>query len=82
MNKSTQKIKREINVEEWYRPRTIAEKQWINCASGNPSSNYYHILKLIGKNRLKARDFGLGKTKYFRVKGSDLLRYLETYLES
>lgn len=65
-----QKAKDEINVNKRYKPREIAKNGWLDYC-------YHSILKLIHKNELKAKDFGLGETPYYRVKGSEILRYIK-----
>jgi len=75
-NKALQKIIKEIDPERWYRPMEIAKAGWIRNA-GN-KGDYYYVLKLIKRGRLRARDFGLGKTPYYRVLGSEIIRYLES----
>jgi len=74
--KTLEQVKKEIMPEAYYRPREIAENNWMIGYRGKNA--YYYILKLIKLGRLRAKDFGLGKTPYYRVLGSDLLRYLET----
>jgi len=74
---SMNKIIEEINPERWYRPREIAQNNWICNSKGK--GDYYLVLKLIRKNRLRARDFGLGKTPYYLVCGSEIIRYIESF---
>jgi hypothetical protein len=61
-----------INEDRYYKPTEIVKNGWIQF-NGNWTYNF--ILKLINKNRLKAKNFGMGKTPHYRVKGSDLIQY-------
>ena len=75
MKKTLEQIKLEVVPDEYYRPMQIAKYHWMIWYEGKNA--YYYILKLIQKNKLEAKNFGLGKTPYFRVKGSDLINFLE-----
>lgn len=76
--KTLNQIKKEINPEEFYRPRQIAQNHWILWYQGGNA--YLYILRLISKKRIKAKNFGFGKTPYFRILGSELLRFInKTY---
>ena len=73
--KTLSEIKNEINPEELYRPMQIAKNQWMFGFQGKNA--YYYILKLIQKKKLRAKNLGLGKVPYFRVPGSELLRFIQ-----
>jgi hypothetical protein len=67
---------KKINPQEWYRPKQVAQNGWIKNSKNK--GDYYLVLKLIARNKLRARDCGLGKTPYFQIKGSDIMRYVST----
>lgn len=72
--KTTEGIKPDI----YYSPREISKKKCIaNSRGGIESGNYDYILRLIRFGALPAKNFGLGKTPYYRVKGIDLINYLK-----
>ena len=75
MVKTLKQVKKEVTPGEFYRPSEIAKRGWIIDFKGK--GRYAYILKLIRLNRLRARDFGLGKTPYYKVLGRELIRYLE-----
>jgi hypothetical protein len=64
-----------IEKDRWYRPSEIAKLGFIKNSKGE--GDYALILKFIKRGKLMARNFGLGKTPYFRVKGDEIIRYLE-----
>lgn len=72
--KTLKQIQKEINPEEFYRPAQISKNQWLPGYQGKNA--YAHILKLIQKRRIKAKNFGLGKTPYFRILGAELLKFI------
>lgn len=74
--KTIEERKREIEPEKKYKPREIARNNWIVNSKGK--GDYYLVLKLINKNVLRARDVGNGKTPYYRVLGSEIIRYLDS----
>lgn len=74
--KTVDDVIKEIDPTQWYRPSQISDNMWMVGFQGKRS--YFYILQLIKLNRLKAKNFGKGKTSYFRILGSDLIRYLET----
>ena len=77
MNKKTlSTIRRELNPEVYYKPSEIADNNWISC-DGKGKASYYYILKLIKNNKIKARNFGLGKTPYYRIRGSEILKFIK-----
>lgn len=67
-----------IKPDKWYAPMTIAKNGWVKYYTGNEMSSYYHILALIKKKKIKYRNFGLGKTPYYRILGSRLIEYLNS----
>jgi hypothetical protein len=78
--KTLSEIRLEIDLEKYYSPRKIAENFWITNGRGEEGkSNYDQVLRLIRFGKLPAKNFGLGKTPYYRVKGIDLLNYLKTF---
>lgn len=77
--KSFEKIKKEIDPNKLYRPMEIVKKQWIS--NQNDLGDYYFVLKLIKKNRLRAIDRGLGKNPYYAIMGSEIIRYLRTIMK-
>jgi len=77
MTKSLEQIKSEIDVNKFYRPREIAEANWMIIYQGNTC--YDFILKLIRNNKLRAKDKGLGRIPHYIIKGADLIRYLESF---
>ena len=76
--KTLKTIKKEIESEQYYSPMKIAQNRWI-VSGGIGKSSYYYVLKLIKCNRLRAVDLGLGMTKYYRVLGSDILRFVKNF---
>ena len=76
MTKTFEQIIKEVNPNEWYKPKTISDNQWLWGFHGKNS--YNAVLDLIGLRKIMARDFGRGKTKYWKVLGSELIRYLES----
>jgi len=77
MIKSLEQIKSEVDVNRFYKPRTISENGWMIIFDGKVA--YDFILKLIRNNKLRATDKGLGKVPHYLVRGMDLIRYLETF---
>jgi hypothetical protein len=78
--KTLSEIRLEIDPEKYYSPREISQKCWITNSNGEEAkTNYDQVLRLIRFGKLPARNFGLGKTPYYRVKGIDLLNYLKTF---
>lgn len=73
--KTLEQVKSEVDLDRFYRPREIANNRWMIEYQGNDS--YYYILKLIKVGRLKARNFGLGKTNFWKVTGREIIKYLE-----
>ena len=67
---------KKIITNNWYRPSEIAQNGWIKNSKGK--GDYMLVLKLIRKGRLKARNFGLGLTPYYRILGSEIIRYLNS----
>ena len=76
MKKTLDEVKLEIDPNEYYSPMQIAKNHWVVWFNGENA--YYYILKLIQNKKLKAKNIGLGKTPYFRIKGSDLISFLES----
>jgi len=67
----------DIDKETYYKPMQIVDAGWIKTpATKSRLSIYNYVLKLIEKGLLKATDYGLGKTKYYKVKGEDILNFL------
>lgn len=74
--KTVSTIRRELNPEVYYKPSEIARKRWIT-SKGKGKASYYYILKLIKNGKIKARNFGLGETNYYRIRGMDILKFLK-----
>jgi len=68
-----EKIK-QINPERYYRPREIATLELITNSKNK--RDYFFVLRLIHKGRIRAKDRGLGETPYYIVRGSEIIRYL------
>ena len=67
-----------IEKDKLYKPRQIVREGWIKTVGGNSESgNYDYILRLIRAGELKWENYGLGKTKYYAIRGSEILRFLE-----
>lgn len=62
-----------IEKDKFYRPRDIARFQLIKSSRGKCSYNF--VLDEIASGNLKAENKGQGKTPYFWVKGSEILKY-------
>ena len=75
MTKTLNDIKKEIDLKEWYRPSQISNYRWMLGYQGKNA--YFYILELIKLGKLKAKNFGKGKTPYYRILGSDLIEYLD-----
>lgn len=67
---------KEINPDAFYKPSEIVKNKLIVCDFKYP---YLYVLKLIKKGRLNAKNFGLGKTPHYKVRGSDLLEYKKNW---
>ena len=63
-----------IKIEKFYTPREIFELGVITNRKGKP--DYSLILRLIKAGKLRAKNFGCGKKPQYRVKGSDLIKFL------
>ena len=74
--KTVSTIRRELNPEVYYKPSEIAKKKWIT-SNGTGKASYYYILKLIRNGKINARNFGLGETNYYRIRGSEILKFLK-----
>jgi hypothetical protein len=82
MRKKLEIIKKEIDPDGWYKPRTIAENGWIVAPNRKGKSwigSYAYILKLIKAGKIKAKNWGLGQTPYYRINGREILKFLEEY---
>lgn len=75
--KNIEQITKEVKPNLWYYPQTIAKKSWIVNSKGK--GDYFYILKLIKKDCLRAKNFGLGKVPYYRIKGSEILRFVKEF---
>lgn len=62
-----------VEKDKFYRPRDIAKYKLIKSSRGQCSYNF--VLDEIAAGRLKAENQGQGKTPYFWVKGSEILKY-------
>lgn len=64
-----------IQKDTYYKPRDISKYKLIVSSRGLCSYNF--VLDEIAAGRLTAEDFRKpgGKTPYYRVKGSELIRY-------
>jgi hypothetical protein len=75
--KSIDYIINEIDPTQLYTPMQISQKKWLYGFNGEVS--YYSILRLIKSGEIIAKNFGKGKTPYFRVLGKDLIKYTEKF---
>lgn len=62
-----------IQKELYYKPRDIAKYKLITSSRGDCSYNF--VLDEIRAGRLVGENRGRGKTPYFWVKGTEILRY-------
>lgn len=62
----------------FYKPLDIAKMGMIKNSkqSDDPNKNYFFILNLIKKGRLKAKDYGNGSRHYWLVSEAEIKRYL------
>jgi hypothetical protein len=59
-----------------YNPRQIAENGWIK--NTKEKKDYRFVLALIKAKQLRARNVCLTGEKYYKILGTDLLRYLNS----
>lgn len=62
-----------IRKDTYYKPIDISKHKLILSSRGSCSYNF--VLDEIASGRLIAENRGRGKTPYFYVKGSDILKY-------
>lgn len=62
-----------IKQDQYYKPRDVAKYKLIVSSRGDCSYNF--VLDEIKAGRLVGENRGRGKTPYFWIKGSELLRY-------
>jgi hypothetical protein len=69
----------DINPRKKYKPMEIAYNGWITSTGENIYSHYNFVLKEIKTGKLKAINYARGKKgmEYFKVYGSEVLRYLK-----
>jgi len=67
----------EINRDAWYKPLTIAKHGLIKSLRGGCSKNF--VLREIKSDRLTAKNVGKGRTVYYAVLGSDIIKYNKRY---
>jgi len=72
-------MQNKINPNKWYKPREIAQNEFITSTGADVLSHYRFILREIANGRLKAQNYARGKEgmKYFRIKGSEIIRYIQ-----
>ena len=56
-----------------YNPSEIVKYGWIRNTKNK--TDYRHVLRLINEGKLPARNVCLTGHKYFKVKGSEILKY-------
>ncbi len=66
-----------IESDKIYSPREIARLGLIKNNRGNPH-DYNFVLRLIHKELLKAQNMNPDGASYFRVKGQDILDFLNS----
>jgi hypothetical protein len=62
-----------IVPDKEYNPSEIASNGWIKNTKNK--NDYKYILRLIKYGKLRARNVCLTGKKYFKVLGSDIIRY-------
>ena len=75
MRKTNKRIQKEVNIDLLYKPLDIVNSEWIYNGNGKYTKNF--ILRLIRLKRLKAKDAGIGKVPHYRVRGIDILEYID-----
>jgi hypothetical protein len=69
-----------IDPDKFYVPKEIARNGWITSTGNHYLSHYNFILRLIRAGKLRAQNYATGMKgmAYFRVKGSEILRFNAT----
>lgn len=73
----------EINPNEWYKPRQIAEFGWVKTPSTKEiSAIYNYVLKLIKNGKLRAINYAEGEKglNYYKVLGKDIIDFINREL--
>lgn len=66
--------------QRWYRPSEIARLGLIQNSkgeAGSTRSHYYYVIRLINAGKIKAKNYGHGKTPYYLISETEIQRYHE-----